>query len=230
MSRTTCESVGEVVALGGVANCSQTFFVHNLKKQTIMNELLAIDPNVVLKSYKTLGDYEAFSLVWLAAAYYQKYRGRLPKNFNDERHHLAYTYFNNYVKPVLDGKPVSDSTITTEEQADLISLVNTSGLFDDVEKATIVDMLQMWWGRGKFSRTEMIYTQAMAEKRTGIDSEKFSEIRKFLKAEKCLNWENRPHGDYVTSFHTFNEANLYKLLKEFNKDTSNVETGHQGPQ
>ena len=183
-----------------------------------MNEHLSIDPNVVLKSYKILGDYEAFSLVWLAASYYIKYKGRLPRNFNDERHHLAYTYFNNYVKPILDGKPVSDDTITTDEQADLINLVNTTGLFDDVEKATIIDMLNMWWGRGKFARTEMIYTQAMAEKRTGITSEKFSEIRKFLKAEKCLEWENKPFGDYTTSFHRFNESNLYKLLKEFKND------------
>ena len=60
----------------------------------------------------------------------------------------------------------------------------------------------------------MIYTQSMCQNRVGVENEKFVELRKWLKAQGCLDWENKPYNDYLTSFHTFNERKLLDLLRD----------------
>lgn len=177
-----------------------------------METKLTLDPNIVLKCYKALGS-ENFVLVMLASAYYVKYHKRLPKNFDVDLHPEAYIYFTRNVQPILDGKPVCDDVLDEAGQAELITLINHSDLFDQDERKVLNDMLELWWGRKSFSRTEMIYTQKMCYDRTGVQSEKFCELRKWLKAEGALTWENKPYGDYNTSYHTFNEVKLLEVLK-----------------
>ena len=178
-----------------------------------MDTKLNIDPNVILTAYKTVGDGDIFTQIMLATAYYVKYRGRLPKKFTPDEHPASYNYFIEHIKPVLDGKPEPQCNVGPE----LFALIDRSNYFDDDERKLIKDMLEMWWGRGKFSRTEMIYTQKMCYERTGVESEKFVELRKWLKANGVLDWENRPYNDYLTSYHTFNEAKLLELLKNEDK-------------
>lgn len=178
-----------------------------------METKLTLDPNIILKAYKALGG-DDFVLVMLAAAYYVKYHKKLPKNFNVDIHPEAYIYFSNHIQPILDGKPDTDTSIPDTKKDELLALITNTTLLDAQEIKTLKDMLDLWWNRKGYSRTEMIYTQSMALSRTGIESEKFSELRKWLKAEECLTWENRPYGDYLTSYHTFNEAKLYQLFSE----------------
>ena len=178
-----------------------------------METKLTLDPNIILKAYKALGG-DGFVLVMLAAAYYVKYRKRLPNNFTVDIHPEAYIYFTKHIQPVLDGKPDDDTNIDDIQKTELVAMISGTSLLDAQEIKTLTDMLDLWWNRKGYSRTEMIYTQTMALNRTGIEGEKFSELRRWLKAEGCLNWENRPYGDYLTSYHTFNEARLYQLFKE----------------
>lgn len=178
-----------------------------------MDTKLTIDPNVVIQSFKDLKSQDDFTAVWIAAAYSIKNRGKLPTNFTHDRHPQSYDYFKNKVEPILNGKAIPESQLTKEGQTELFELIDKSNYFDDDERRVIKDMLTMWWGRGKYAYTEMIYTQKMCLDRTGVEAEKFIELRKWLKAEECLTWENRPYNDYITSYHTFNEKKLYELLK-----------------
>lgn len=178
-----------------------------------MDNKLALDPNIILKAYKALGG-DAFVLVMLAAAYYVKYHKKLPNNFNVDVHPEAYSYFSKHIQPILDGKPDTDTELDETKKEELLALISKTTLLDAQEIKTLKDMLDLWWNRKGYSRTEMIYTQNMALNRTGIEGEKFAELRKWLKAEECLTWENRPYGDYLTSYHTFNEAKLYQLFSE----------------
>lgn len=182
---------------------------------THMDTKISIDPEVILSTYKAVGDSDIFTQVWVAAAYYIKYHGRLPRKFNEEEHPIAYGYFINRIKPLLDGKPEVDSTVDDTTKSELLRLIKTTTLFDADEKKVLNDLLDMWWGRGKYARTELIYTQSMCQTRTGVGSEKFIELRKWLKAEGVLTWENRPYGDYLTSYHMVNEARLYEVLKDY---------------
>lgn len=181
-------------------------------------ENLTIDPNVILKAYKDLGT-DDFTLVMLATAYYAKYHfKRLPGKFTAEEHPRAWEYFSKSIRPIFDGKPTADNILTPEQQEEVKNYINKSVLFDDDERRILIDMLDMWWGRGVYARTEMIYTQSMCFSRTGVQSEKFVELRKFLRAEECLEWENKPYGDYLTSYHRFNEIKLYNFLKSDAED------------
>lgn len=183
-----------------------------------MEAKLSIDASAILNSSKVLGS-ESFARVWWAAAYYVKYHGRLPKDFNEKMHKESYEYFCSNILPLLNGRNPENVTVINDKQKDeLIDMINDTQLFDDDEKKVLLDMLTFWWGRGKYSRTELVYTQSMCQTRTGVGTEKFVELRMFLKAEECLKWENRPYGDYLTSYHTFNEARLYQLLKEYNNE------------
>lgn len=180
-----------------------------------METKLTFDPEIVLSTYKAVGDNEIFTQVWVAAAYYVKYHGRLPRKFNEEEHPIAYGYFINRIKPLLDGKPETSSVLPDTKKTELIGAIKTTSLFDADEKKVLLDMLEMWWGRGQYARTELIYTQSMCLTRTGVSAEKFTELRKWLKAEGVLTWENRPYGDYLTSYHMVNEARLYEVLKDY---------------
>lgn len=184
-----------------------------------METKLSLDPSVIIKAYKDVGDYETFTQVMVGAAYYVKYHGRLPSKFNEEQHPDAYRYFIERIKPIIDGKTQTDTNLNEADQQELLRLINVSSLFDDDEKKVLVDMLTMWWGRGKYARTELIYTQSMAQAKCGITGEKFVELRRWLKAEECLTWENRPYNDYLTSYHMFNEAKFLAVLKAEHETT-----------
>ena len=179
-----------------------------------METKLTIDPDVIIKSYKSINDADYFTQVWIAAAYYVKHHGRLPARFNQDEHPIAFDFFTNRIKPILDGKPITDDMLGENEKEELYGYLNRTTLFDPDEKKVLKDMLDMWYGRGKYARTELIYTQSMAWSRAGVPGEKFAELRKWLKAEECLTWENRPYNDYLTSYHMFKERKLYNLLKE----------------
>lgn len=181
-----------------------------------MESKLTLDPAVILKTYKDVGDYETFTQIMVGAAYYVKYHGRLPSKFNEDEHPIAYGYFVNRIQPLIDGKTSTETNITEPEQQELFGLIDASSLFDNEEKNVLKNMLELWWGRGKYSRTELIYTQSMAQTRSGISGEKFAELRRWLKAEECLTWENRPYNDYLTSYHMFNEAKLLAVLRAEN--------------
>lgn len=176
-----------------------------------METKLILDPQLVLDTWKDIGDADMFSKLMIAAAYYVKYRGKLPKRF--ETYQELASYFKTNIEPILNGKPIADSVVGDDTKSELVTLINQSNYFDEDERKVLVDMLDLWWGRGKYARTELIYTQSMCLSRTGVDTEKFVELRKWLKAEDCLNWENRPYGDYITSYHTFNEAKLLEVLR-----------------
>ena len=177
-----------------------------------MDNKLTLDPNVIIEAYKAVGDNDMFTQLMVAAAYFTKYRGKLPKKFTYENYPIAYDYFKKRIKPALEGKPAEDSTVDVGPE--LFNLIDHSNYFDDEERKVLKDMLTMWWGRGKYSRTELIYTQSMALNRTGCPAEKFIELRKWLKANEALDWENRPYNDYLTSYHTFNEKKLVEILKD----------------
>jgi hypothetical protein len=179
-----------------------------------METKLTIDPDVIIKSFKSIGNSDHFTQIWVAAAYYVKHHGRLPAKFNQDEHPVPYKFFTEKIKPILDGKPVTENTLNDIEKEELYGFIKRTSLFDQEEKKVLKDMLDMWFGRGKYSRTELIYTQSMAWSRAGVPGDKFSELRKWLKAEECLTWENRPYNDYLTSYHMFNERKLYNLFKE----------------
>ena len=125
-------------------------------------------------------------------------------------------HYNTNIHPLLNGGAPGSNTVSEGDKAEIINRINDSNLFDVDDRKVLIDMLDMWWGRGKYARTEMMYTQSMCLKRTGVSSEKFSELRKFLKAQDCLTWENKPYKEFNTSYHMFNESNLLKLLREEN--------------
>lgn len=183
-----------------------------------MESKLTIEPQVVLQTYKDLQSQDDFTAVWIAAAYYLKYRGKLPNKFTRERHPKSFDYFKKKIEPMLKGKSNPDCQLTEPGQEELFKLIDKSSYFDNEERSVLKDMLAMWWGRGKYSRTEMIYTQKMCFERTGVEADKFVELRKWLKAEDCLTWENRPYNDYLTSYHTFNEKRMLEVLRAEKSD------------
>ena len=177
---------------------------------------LSLDSQVILDAYKDLGP-EDFTLVMVASAYYTKYsQHRMPTKFTEELHPVSYRYFNSNIKPILDGKPVNE--ITVEQQHQLRGYIKNTMLFDDDEKTILNDMLDLWWGRGTYARTDMIYTQSMCYSRTKVKSEHLVNLRYYLKNEGCLTWENREFNGNPTSYHRFDEAKLYNLLKSDAED------------
>ena len=181
-----------------------------------MDLKFSIAPEEIITAYKTLGN-DGFVLLMVAAAYATKYYGRLPSKFTQELHPKEYAYYKNNFEPLMNGKAKPSTHLSDSDWEILMDAIDKSHLFDEDDRKVLKDMLEMWKGRGKYSRTEMVYTQAMCKERTGVESEKFIELRRFLKAEECLNWENRQYNDRPTSYHIFNETNLLALLtKEIN--------------
>lgn len=175
---------------------------------------LTIDPQVFIQAAKDLQSLEDVGCICLAVSCATKNRGRLPKNFNPETHGAAYHYYKTKVEPLLRGEANADGILTDDEKQELLHRIDESDYFESDEKTLVKDMLEMWWGRGKYARTEMIYTQSMCSNRTGVTNEKFVELRKWLKAQDVLDWENRPYNDYITSFHTINERKFLELLRD----------------
>lgn len=175
---------------------------------------LTIDPQIFIQAAKDLKSLEDVGCICLAVCCASKNRGRLPKNFNADTHEAAYLYYKNKVEPLMKGEALPETAITDGEKEELFKRIDESDYFEGDEKKLMKDMLTMWWGRGKYARTEMIYTQSMCQNRIGVENEKFVELRKWLKAQGCLDWENKPYNDYMTSFHTFNERKLLDLLRD----------------
>ena len=174
---------------------------------------LEIDPEVIIRSAAELSSKRQVATLWICAAYYVKSHGKVPANIKE--YPKVQQFFNQYVKPALDNKPYVENGLDSDKREELLNLVDCNAIMDDEEKKVLKDMLTMWWGRGCYSRKEMIYTQKMCKDRTGMEGDRFNELKKWLKANECLSWENKPYGDYVTSYHVFDEKKLYDLLEEW---------------